>query len=124
MGYIAFLWPALVFVVLVSLLPHSVQILLCTMIIVSVLVYRVMPTPPVIKREDVRFMTPPRLTFLGKLLNMILTPMDFFRIGWRNKRPIRLSVLKQQASAHAKLPPNFGSDDVNSSAMDDRCVFF
>jgi hypothetical protein len=119
MGYIAFLWPALVALVLFTLLPTSAQVSLIVIAVSGGLIYAAIPPPPVIKREDVRFMTPPRLTKLGKIANILLTPLDFFRVGWRYKRPISLSMLKQQAAAFAQLPPNFGSNDENSAAMDD-----
>eukprot|EP00615_Pteridomonas_danica_P004723 CAMPEP_0114347974 /NCGR_PEP_ID=MMETSP0101-20121206/14357_1 /TAXON_ID=38822 ORGANISM="Pteridomonas danica, Strain PT" /NCGR_SAMPLE_ID=MMETSP0101 /ASSEMBLY_ACC=CAM_ASM_000211 /LENGTH=461 /DNA_ID=CAMNT_0001485661 /DNA_START=140 /DNA_END=1525 /DNA_ORIENTATION=+ len=64
-------------------------------------------------------MTPARLTLFGKVLNILLTPLDYLRLGWKFNRPIKLSVLKQQAANYAKLPPNFGSNDTNSSVEDD-----
>jgi hypothetical protein len=64
------------------------------------------------------------LTFLGKALNALLTPLDVLRLGWNFKRPMKLSLLKAQAAAYAKLPPDFGSDDDNDPTADDDYTWY
>jgi hypothetical protein len=66
------------------------------------------------------FLASPRLTILGKAVNALLTPLDYLAVGWQFARPFSLTRLQAQAASYAKLPVDFGSDDFDSSASDDR----
>jgi len=114
-GYTPFIWPALLFALLVRwTLPLVLQKAVTVAVAVAIPVYLRMPEPPPEPtRGDLPYMTPPRLTVLGKVLNVLLTPLDFLRVGWQFQRPISLATLKEKAVAHTKMPPNFEDDSAD-----------
>ena len=118
-GFWPFVWPMLVVAMLARwLLPVWGQNSLAILIVVAINIYMQSPKPPL--PADARFMTPPRITPLGKALNAALTPLDYFRVGPTFQRPISLARLKAQAAREAGLPADFGSDDTDPTAQDDR----
>lgn len=70
------------------------------------------------KKRD-PFFQPPRLSTIGIIVNWVMTPLDFFRIGWEYKRPITLERLENLASKETKLF-DFGDDWYRSKF--DHCI--
>lgn len=75
--------------------------------------------PADVRPGDEPFLVPPRLTWLGKAINVLLKPADALRLGWGFKRPLTLGSIKAQACKHSKLPPDFSIRDKNPAAPDD-----
>lgn len=65
------------------------------------------------------FLVPPRLTWLGKAINVLLKPADALRLGWGFQRPLTLASIKAQACKHSQLPPDFSVRDKDPAAPED-----
>ena len=75
----------------------------------------------VVSDEDKPFMAAPRVTWKGKVINALLTPLDLLRVGWQFQRPIALKRLEERAAAFANMKPGSSKDNAGRS-LEDRFV--
>ena len=120
-GYIAFLWPALMILLVGREMPFLAQLSGLAILGLVSAWWILTPEKISIREGDKQYMAPPRLTFLGKLASVLLAPADFLRLGWQFRRPITLDVLRAQATAVTGLSPDFHNDaDEDSSWYEEK----